>query len=100
MNIQIKWQNSIMGAYFWALVNFKENDYTRLLLIAKFIYNNTKNTNFCYILFQLNFNYRFLISYKKDVDFYSKSNLKDKLLAKLRKLMIVCRKKPLLRLKT
>ena len=39
------------------------------MLIAKFAYNNAKNFNNGYMLFQLNCKYYFSIFYKKDLDF-------------------------------
>lgn len=57
--------------------------------IAKFVYNNVKNISISYILFKLNYGYYFWKLYKKDVDFCSKSKIADKLLVKLKKLVIV-----------
>lgn len=42
INSQIKRQNSIIEVYFQAFVNFEQNNWTRLLLMAEFIYNNAK----------------------------------------------------------
>ena len=81
-----------METYLWVFVNFEQNDWARLLPIAKFAYNNAKNANTSYMPFELNYNYYPQMSYKKEVDSYFKSKLVDKLLAKLRELMIVCQK--------
>ena len=58
--------------------------------MAEFAYNNAKNASFGHTLFELNCGYHVQMSYKKDVDLYSKSKSANKLLAELRKLMIVC----------
>ena len=39
--------------------------------------------------FELNYGYHFRLSYKEDIDFYSKSKSVDKLLVKLQELMTV-----------
>ena len=49
--------------------------------MAKFVYNNAKNINFSYTLFELNCSYHSWIFYKKNIDLYSKSKLVDELLA-------------------
>ena len=79
-----------MEAYLRAFVNFKENDWARLLSIAEFAYNNTKNISTSYTPFELNCGYHSRISYNEDVDPRSQSKWADKLLAKLRELMIIC----------
>ena len=60
--------------------------------MAKFIYNNAKNASFVYTSFELNYRYYSQMFYKNDIDLCSKSKLTDKLLIKLRELMIICRK--------
>ena len=57
--------------------------------MAEFAYNNAKNASTGYTFFELNCNYYFQMSYKNDVNSCSKSKLADKLLAKLRELMII-----------
>lgn len=51
--------------------------------MAEFIYNNNKNTSIGYIFFDLNCGYYLYILYKKDIDFWSKSNIANKLSVKL-----------------
>ena len=65
---QIKRQNSIMKAYLKALVNFEQNDWARLLPIAKFAYNKPKNVSIGHTSFKLNCSYHPWMSYKEDVD--------------------------------
>ena len=60
--------------------------------MAEFVYNNAKNIYSSHTLFELNCGYHPWILYKKDVDPYSKSKLVDEVSAKLKELIIVCRK--------
>ena len=46
-----------MKAYLQAFVNFKQNDWPRLLLMAEFAYNNAKNSSTGRTLFKLNCGY-------------------------------------------
>ena len=80
-----------MEVYFWAFINFKQNDWAKLLLIAEFAYNNAKNASTGHMLFELNCSYYPQMSYKDDINPRSKSKSVENLLAKLRELMIVCR---------
>lgn len=56
-NSQTKKQNSNIEVYLQLFVNFKYNNWARLLLIAKFVYNNAKNSSISHMLFTLNCNY-------------------------------------------
>ena len=58
--------------------------------MAEFAYNNSKNASTGYMPFELNCGYHLQISYKEEVNPRSQSMLANKLLAKLRELMIVC----------
>ena len=89
-NGQIKRQNSTIEAYLQAFVNFKQNDWARLLLMAKFIYNNAKNVSTGHTLFKLNYGYHPCISFNQDVNLQSRSMSVSKLLLELWKLMRVC----------
>lgn len=60
--------------------------------MAEFAYNNTKNASIGRISFQLNCDYYFWLSYKKDIDLYSKLKSAEKLSAELQELMIICQK--------
>ena len=60
--------------------------------MAEFFYNNANNASSGYILFKLNFDYYFCILYKKNVDFYLKFKLINKLLIELRELIIIYKK--------
>ena len=83
-------QNNTIEAYLQAFVNFKQNNWARLLLIAEFAYNNAKNASTSHTSFKLNCRYHPRMSYKKDVNPRSQSKLADKLSAELRGLMTVC----------
>ena len=87
---QTKGQNSIIEAYFWAFVNFKQNNWAWLFPIAEFTYNNAKNASTGYILFELNCEYHLWVFYKEDLDPRSKSKTVEKLSSKFQNLMAVC----------
>ena len=91
-NGQTKRQNSTMEPFFWAFVNIKQNDWAKFLLITEFAYNNAKNTSTGHTPFELNCGYHPCVSYKKDINPYSKLKSAEEFLAGLQKLMLVCRK--------
>ena len=91
-NGQTEQLNSTIEAYLWAFVNFEQNDWARLLSMAKFAYNNARNASTGHTPFELNYGYHPRMSYKEEVNPRSKSKLADKLFAELRELMIVCQK--------
>lgn len=78
-----------MEAYLCAFVNFKSNNWARPLLIAEFTYNNNKNASTGHISFELNCYYYPCVSYKKDINPYSKSKSADKISNEIRELMII-----------
>ena len=79
-----------MEAYLRAFINFKQNDWARLLPMAKFAYNNAKNASTGHTPFELNCGYHSRMSYEKEVDPRSKSKSVDELSTELRELMFVC----------
>ena len=85
-----KRQNSTMEAYLWAFVNFKQNDWARLLPMAEFTYNNAKNASTGFTLFKLNCGYHPWVFYKEDINPCSKSRTAKKLSSKLWELITVC----------
>ena len=89
---QTKRQNNIIESYLRAFVNFKQNDWARLLPMAEFAYNNAKNASIGHTPLKLNYGYHPQMLYKENVDSHSQSKLVDELSAKLRELMIICRK--------
>ena len=58
--------------------------------MAKFTYNNAKNTNSNYTLFELNYGYHPCGFFEKDTNSRFQLKTVEKLLAELQKLMIVC----------
>ena len=91
MNGQTEQQNSTMEAYLYAFVNWEQNDWARLLPMAEFVYNNSKNASTGHTPFELNCDYHPYILYKEEVDSRSQSNFADELAEDLKELMIVCR---------
>ena len=87
---QTERQNSTIEAYLQAFVTFEQNDWARLLPMAEFVYNNTKNASTSYTPFELNCGYHPRVSYKENVDPRSKSKSADNLANHLRELMAVC----------
>ena len=59
--------------------------------MAKFAYNNAKNSSTGHMPFKLNCGYHLRISFKKDTDPCSQSKSANKLSAELQDLMTVCR---------
>ena len=89
---QTKLQNSIIKAYLRAFVNFEQNNWAKLLLMAEFAYNNAQNASIGHTSFELNYGYHPRISYIEDIDPRSQFKLADELWAKFRDLIIVCYK--------
>ena len=89
---QTKHQNSTMEVYLQAFVNFKQNNWARLLPMAEFAYNNAKNASTGHTPFKLNCGYHPQMSYEEKVDPCFKSKSADELSAELKELMIVCQK--------
>ena len=90
INSQITREYSIIEAYLWLFVYFKQDNWAHLLLIAELIYNNTKNDNIGYTSFKLNYKYYLYVSYKKDFDLQSKSRIAKEFSSKLEELMTMC----------
>ena len=68
-------------------MNWEENDWVQLLLMAKFAYNNSKNTNINHTFFKLNCSYHPQIFFKNKYNIYFRSFSANKLATKLKKLM-------------
>ncbi len=88
---QTKRQNSTMKAYLRAFVNYEQDNWARLLPMAEFAYNNTKNVSTGHTLFEHNCGFHPRASYKEDVNPRSQLKSADELVIKLRELMAVCR---------
>ena len=87
---QTERQNSTMEAYLRAFVNFKQNNWVRLLPMAEFAYNNAKNASTGFTPFELNCGYHPRVSYEEDLDPRSKLRTAEELSSELRELMTVC----------
>lgn len=57
--------------------------------MAKFMYNNSKNTNTNYTYFELNCSYHLCIFFVIDINLNSHSKIVTKLVAKLKKLLAI-----------
>lgn len=57
-----------MEIYLRVFVNYKQDDLVKLLPIAKFTYNNTKNASINDILFELDCGYYSCVLYRKSVN--------------------------------
>ena len=79
-----------MKAYLQAFVNFEQNDWAQLFLMAEFAYNNAINASTGHTLFELNSGYHFCVSYKEDLNPHSKLKIAEKLSSKLQNLIAVC----------
>ena len=79
-----------MEAYLRVFVNFKQNDWARLLSMAEFAYNNARNANTGHTPFELNCGYHPHVFYEKNLDSCSKSKTVEELSFELRNLMAVC----------
>ena len=87
---QTERQNSTIKAYLQAFVNFKQNEWAKLLLIAEFAYNNAKNTSTGHTPFKLNCSYHPHVSFKENTNPYSWLKTAVELLSELQELMTVC----------
>lgn len=74
---------------FQVLIYFKENNWAKLFLIAKFIYNHAINASIGYMPFKLNSAYHLHIFFKKDIDTYFFSNIANKLPAQLQNVLVI-----------
>ncbi len=79
-----------MEAYLKVFVNLEQDDWVRLLPMAESAYNNAKNANTDYTPFKLNCGYHLRVSFREDVDPYSRTRSTNKLAKELRELMKVC----------
>ena len=86
---QTERQNSTIKAYLQAFMKFEQNDWARLLAMAKFTYNNAKNSSTGYTSFELNCGYHLCVFFKKDTDPRSWSKSADELSPELQNLMTV-----------
>lgn len=91
-NGQTKRQNSIIQVYLQTLVNYEQNNLTRLLSIAKFGYKNIQNARTSHTLLEYNSRFHPKASCKENVYLYSKLQIEDKLAHKLKDLIYMNKK--------
>ena len=60
-------------------MDFEQNDWTKLLPMAKFAYNNAKNSNTGHMSFELNYGYHPYVSFEEDTNLCSQLKWADKL---------------------
>lgn len=82
----------MMKAYPQASMNYKQDDQSKLLLIAEFIYNKVKNTSTGHTSFELNYDYYLGAFYKEIADPRSQSKFADEIATELQELNGVQRK--------
>ncbi len=87
---QTERQISTMEAYLRAFVNWKQDNWARLLPMVEFAYNNAKNASTSHNSFELNCGYHPRVFFEEDVDSRSRSRSANKLAEELRELIEVC----------
>ena len=75
-----------------AFVNLEQNNWARLLPMAKFAYNNAKNATTGYMSFELNCSNHVCVLFKEDINPCFWLKIIDKLLLKLQKQMTIYQK--------
>ena len=70
-NGQTKREKNTIEVYLQAFVNFEQNDWARLLLMAGFAYNKAKNVNTGHTSFKLNCGYYCYVFFEKDTNLCS-----------------------------
>ena len=84
-----------MEVYLRVFVNWKQNNWARLLPIAEFPYNNPKNASTDHTSFELNCGYHSQVFFENNVNPCSKSCSADKMAKELKKLMDICQQNQL-----
>ena len=76
-----------MAAYLKVFINCEQNNWARLLPMAKFAYNNVKNAITSHIPFKLNYDFYPQVSFKDNLNLCSRSCYANELAKELRKQM-------------
>ncbi len=87
---QTERMNSTIEAYLRVFINWVQDDWARLLPMAEFAYNNTKNASTDHTSFELNCGYYPRVSFEEVVDPRLRSRTANKQAKELRELMAVC----------
>ncbi len=90
INGQTEKQNNTIEAYLRAFVNWEQDNWARLLPMAEFAYNNTKNASTGHTPCKLNCGYHPRVFFEEDVDPCSRSRSANELAKELRELIEVC----------
>lgn len=80
----------MIEAYLHAFVNEKHNNLAKLLPMAKFAYNNIKNTSTIYTPFELNYNHHLCVFFENKADSCLRFRFTNKQAKELRKLISIC----------
>lgn len=70
-------------------INFKQNNWAKLLQIVTFMYNYKKYIDNSYMFFKLDNDYYYCVFFRDNIDSYSHSKIVDKLVANLEELFAV-----------
>ena len=89
-NGKTKRHNSNIEVYLCVFINTEQNNWAKLLSMAKFAYHNAKNASTGHTLFELNCSYHPCMSYKEDIDSCFKLILANELSNKIQKLITIC----------
>ena len=79
-----------MKAYLRAFINQEQDNWAKLLPMAKFAYNNAENANTGHTLFKLYCNYHPRVLFEEDVTSRLRSCSANKLVEELRELIKIC----------
>lgn len=78
-----------MKTYLHVSVNWEQNNWTKLLPMAEFAYNNTKNTSIGHMSFKLNCGYHFYIFFEDEINPCLRSHSANKLAKELKDLILI-----------
>lgn len=87
---QSKERNNMIECYLHVFVNWEQNNQAKLLPMAKLQYNNGKYISISHMLFQLNCSYYPCVFFEDKVQPCSTFRSTNKLLKKLKELMLIC----------
>lgn len=80
-----------MKVYLQVFVNYIQDNWSRLIPIVKFFYNNPKNNIINHTSFKLNYYYHPRTSYEKNVDPHLQSKFANKIVIVVRDQIMICK---------
>lgn len=86
---QTKRQNSILETSLRVFLTCEQNNWVRLLLMVKFVYNNAKSASTGHMPFKLNYGYHPRMFFEDEVDLYSRFCSANKPAKKLTELILI-----------